>query len=42
MITKLEKAKNIETVLAQAKDFYWNLIDEMKDQQSRIGWKKRY
>lgn len=30
---KIEEFENI-------KQFYWNLIDEMKDENDKIGWKK--
>lgn len=30
---KIEEFQNI-------KQFYWNLIDEMKDENDKIGWKK--
>ena len=32
---KIEEFENI-------KQFYWNLIDEMKDENDKIGWKKEF
>lgn len=35
---KFEHAINSE--FQEIKDFYWELIDLMKDQNDQIGWKK--
>ncbi|MDO5444809.1 MAG: GNAT family N-acetyltransferase [Eubacteriales bacterium] len=35
---QLRKAKNEE--FDRIRDFYWNLIDDMKDRKDTVGWKK--